>query len=552
MAITREIKDINRFRQIVSVLLEEGFFYLIEKVKLGSWIRFKKKNLSKEKIPAEVRLRKTLEKLGPTFIKLGQILSLRPDLVPKEYVKELGKLQDDVPAFPYDKAEKVIKEELGKPIDKIFSSFSKKPIASASISQVYRAKLKNGKIVAVKVQRPNVKKVMDTDIEIMFYIAKLIEKHSEKIRKYRPVKIVEEFKEWTDKELDFKLEADNAKRFYENFKGSNTVKIPQVFDEYSTKRVLTTEFIDGIELHKIGEVKGKTGYKIKEIIKNGFDSILTQVFIHGFFHADPHPSNVLILKGNTIALVDFGIVGYFDDYLKNKSIELFYGVVNEDIDAIVDTFLDMGLVEEEETDIESFKRDIKKVVDPLQRSSLKDVKISYVLEHVLDIALKHHVKMPVDFVLFGKTIVEIEGIGLEYEPDFRFVDSAKPFIEKLIKKKISPVNMAKDLMKNATKYGKLFRDLPDQLNSALRKIQKGTIKVDVEDTDIKRLAIDIDRSSNRMTYGLLVAAFLVTGALLVNVGEPIFYGFPLVSLLCFLLATIFALILFVSIQREGK
>ena len=255
MAIIREIKDINRFRQIVSVLLEEGFFYLIEKIKLGSWIRFKKKNLSKEKIPAEVRLRKTLERLGPTFIKLGQILSLRPDLVPKEYVKELGKLQDDVPAFPYDKAEKIIKEELGKPIDKIFSSFSKKPIASASISQVYRAKLKNGKIVAVKVQRPNVKKIMDTDIEIMFYIAKLLEKHSDKIRKYRPVKIVEEFKEWTDKELDFELEANNAKRFYDNFKGSNTVKIPQVFDDYSSPMVLTTEIIDGIELTKIDAVK---------------------------------------------------------------------------------------------------------------------------------------------------------------------------------------------------------------------------------------------------------------------------------------------------------
>jgi len=544
----KEVKDINRFNHIIFILGQEGFGYLFDKVNIGKFFRKKE---AKEKYKPE-RLRKALERLGPTFIKLGQILSLRPDLLPKEYIRELGNLQDKVPPFPYNKVEKIIKEELGKPIDKLFSEFSKEPIASASISQVHKAKLKNGMMVAVKVQRPKVKDVMETDIEIMFYIAKLLEKHSKKIGKFKPMKIVEEFKKWTEREIDFRIEADNAKRFYKNFRGSRIVKIPKVFNKYSSRKVLTTEFIDGIELHNISKIKGKKGYNIRKIMKNGFDSILTQVFIHGVFHADPHPGNILVLKGNKIALVDFGIVGYFDDELKRKSIELFYGIVEEDMDAIINTFLHMGLVGEEETDIEEFKRDVKEIIDPLQRSELKDVKISYILEEVLDIAFKHKVKMPLDFVLFGKAIVEIEGIGLEYEPDFRFVDNAKPFLEKLIKREVKISNMAKNLKKNMAKYSRFFSELPDQISSALRRIQKGTVKVDVEDTDVKRLGRDIDRSSNRLTYGMVIAAFLITGALLINMGRPVFYGYSLISVICFVMAFIFLISLFVSIMREGK
>lgn len=544
----KDWRDLARFNKIVLILTQQGFGYLSDKLNIKKI--FRKKEISEKDAPT--RLRKAFEKLGPTFIKLGQILSLRPDLVPKEYVKELGKLQDRVPPFSYKEVEKIIQEELKKPIDKLFNDFSQKPIASASISQVHKAKLKNGSLVAVKVQRPKVKEIMETDIEIMFYLANLLEKHSKRIRKYKPARIVQEFKEWTEKELDFEIEAENAKTFCKNFKNSNTVKIPKVFDSYSSKKILTLEFIDGIELHKIEQLKGKKGYSLNEIIKNGFDSILTQVFIHGFFHADPHPSNILVLKGNKIALVDFGIVGHFDNSLKQKSINLLYGIVEEDMDAIVDTFLDMGLVEEEETDIEQFKTDVKKVIDPLQKSKLKDVKISYVLEEVLDIAFKHHVKMPLDFVLFGKAIVEIEGVGLEYDPNFKFVENVKPFLEKLIKKELKLSNMANNLIKNLAKYSRLFKELPDQLSSALKKIQKGVVRVDIEDTDIKKLATDIDKSSNRLTYGMIVAAFLITGALLVNIGKPIFYGFPIVSLICFVLAVIFAIILFISIKEEEK
>ena len=246
----KEVRDINRLREILTVLFEEGFDYFIRKIKLKHKIpltkRVKARIEKKKTLSLEKRLRLTLERLGPTFIKFGQVLSIRPDLIPKTYIQELEILQDKVPEFSYKIVEQQIKKELGKDIKEIFLKFEKKPIASASISQVHKATLKDGKIVAVKIQRPDVKKIMDSDIEIMFYVAKLLEKHIPKIRKYNPVKIIEEFAKWTEKELEFKKEALNAKRFLRNFSRDKDIKIPEIFDEYTTNRILVMEYIDGI------------------------------------------------------------------------------------------------------------------------------------------------------------------------------------------------------------------------------------------------------------------------------------------------------------------
>ncbi|MFH2027777.1 MAG: lipopolysaccharide core heptose(II) kinase RfaY [Nanoarchaeota archaeon] len=547
----KKVRDIRRFTQIIDVLLQGGFGYLVEKIKVKSFSKFKNNN-AKEKLPGEVRLRLILEKLGPTFIKFGQILSLRHDLVPKGYAQELGKLQDRVPAFSYDGAKQIIEKELGRPINKLFKSFDKEPIASASVAQVHKAILKSGEVVAVKVQRPNVEQIMDTDIEIMSFIAGLLEKHSPKIKKYKPVMIVEEFKKWTDNELDFRIESQNAKRFYKNFKTDNNVKIPKVYDKYTNKRVLTLEFIDGIELHDLYKVKGKKGFNIRQVMKNGFDAILTQVFIHGFFHADPHPGNIFVLKGNKIALVDFGIVGQFDDYLKEKSIELLMGVVEEDVDSIADTFLDMGLVDETRTNIELFKKDIRKVITPLHKNSLKDVRLCSVLEEVLDIALLHEVKMPLDFVLFGKTLIEVEGIALEYIPDFKLIDETMPFIETLIKKEFNIIDMPKDFMRSLIKFRKFATDLPKETTKALRTIQRGEVKVDIQDTGIKKLSLEIDRSSNRLAYGMVIAALIVAGALTVNVDMAKIFEISAVSFIAFGIAALLGLVLFGSILSEKK
>ncbi|MBI2650318.1 AarF/ABC1/UbiB kinase family protein [Candidatus Woesearchaeota archaeon] len=549
----KEVRDIKRFNQILLVLFEEGFDFLLAKIKLKHHIAITKRLKSglkkREEIKPEISLRRTLERLGPTFIKFGQVLSVRPDLVPKEYAKELEKLQDKVPEFPFSDVKAIIEKEFGKGIEHLFLHFEKKPIASASISQVHKAILKNGDKVAVKVQRPDVKHLMETDIEIMFYFANLLERHIERLRRFNPSRIVNEFKEWTERELDFRLEARNAKRFYENFKGSKTVHIPKVYDNLTTERILTLEFIEGIELHNIKEIKKKK-LDFNEIIKNGFNAILTQVFVHGVFHADPHPGNIIVMKNNSIAFVDFGIVGYFDEKLKSKCIDLLYGIAEQDEELVVDTLMGMGM-ESEEIDYEQLKSDISFAIQPLQGSSIKDIKVSSVLEEVIDIALRHKLKVPASFVLFGKTIITLEGIAIEYDPNFKIIESIRPFTEKIIAKRSSPLYAWKSLVHSIRRYKKFAESFPEKAEKALDKIQRGSIKVDIEDTDIKQLALEIDRSSNRVAYGLLIAALLIVSAILIQVEKgPTILGVPFLSFFSFFFASILIFILFISIVRE--
>jgi len=549
--LVKEVRDINRFREILVVLFEEGFDFLLQKVRLKHKIpltkRVKARLEEKKKHAIEKRLRLTLERLGPTFIKFGQVLSVRPDLVPKNYIKELEKLQDRVPPFPYSIVEVQIKKELGKNILDLFSSFEKEPIASASISQVHKAVLKDGSKVAVKVQRPDMKNIMEIDVEIMFYAAKLLEKHMPNIRKFNPVQIIQEFWKWTEKELDFKKEAINAKRFARNFSNSKTVKIPKIYDQFTTNKILVMEFIDGIELHDINYIK-KRKINLKPIIENGFEAILTQVFVHGFFHADPHPGNIIITKDKKIAFVDFGIVGHFDEKLKNNSIDMFYGVVENDADRIVDTLIELSSSEIKNKD--ELKYEISDALIPLQNSDTGNVKISYILENILDLSLSYGLKMPLPFVLFGKTIITLEGVALEYDPKFKLIESSRPFIEKLVLKRYNPALAFKSFMKSAFKFRKYTEEIPEQISRTLKRIETGSIKVDIEDTDIMKLSSEIDRSGNRVAYSMLIAALLIVGALTIDYGETFVLDVPLIPFLSFIGALFLSLVLVFSILRE--
>lgn len=549
--IIKEVRDLNRFREILTVLFEEGFDFFIAKIKLKHKIpvtkRIKARIEKKKTFSIEKRLRLTLERLGPTFIKFGQVLSIRPDLIPKNYIKELEKLQSNVPSFPYSIVKEQIKNELGKDIEEIFQTFEKKPIASASISQVHKATLKDNKKVAVKIQRPKVRETLQTDIEIMFYVAKLLEKHIPKIRKFNPVQIVNEFAKWTEKELDFKREAINAKRFARNFSSDKTVKIPEIYDNLTTNKILVMEYIDGIELHNIKQIKSKK-IDFKPLIEHGFNAILTQVFIHGFFHADPHPGNLIITYDKKIAFVDFGIVGHFDENLKAKSIDLFYGVIENDTEKVVDTLIELSDTEIENK--EELKYEIGDILEPLQNEDISNIKVSLILEEIMNIALNYGLKMPMSFVLFGKTVITLEGIALEYDPKFKIIESSKPFIEKLVRQRYNPVYVFNNFMKSMFRFRKFAEEFPDQTTKALKRIEKGTIKVDIEDTDIKKLSLEIDRSGNRVAYSMIIAALLIFTALTINFGKPFIFNVPLIPLLSFLFAFILAIILLVSILRE--
>jgi ubiquinone biosynthesis protein len=526
----RNIKDINRLREILVVLFEEGFGYYISRSTLAHYVPFHKRLLSRFHVDKDkslaVRARRSMERLGPTFIKLGQILSLRPDFVSKEYIKEFEKMQDRVPEFSYTQSRSIVEKETKRPIHSIFKSFDKKPIASASLSQVHKAVLKNGKTVAVKVQRPGIREIMEKDIEIMLYIASMLENHVSEAKKYHITKIIEEFARWTERELDFRLEAKNAIRFRRIMSNNHHILIPKIYDEYTTSKLLVLEFIDGTELNQLHKIKHKID--LNKTISYGFEAILEQVFIYGFFHADPHPGNIFVLKSGKLAFVDFGIVGHFDDNLKKSSQNLFTGIIQQDTDKIIRTFLTMGM-NVDKAKFDEFKEDLADILAELKDASIKDVKVSFLLEDVLNLALKHKVKMPVDFVLFGKTIATLEGVALKYDPDFKIVDSSMPLLNKLTRRKLSIRHHAKNLISSYSTFKEGIQNIPLYSLEILNKIREGKIKIDIEDSDIKRLSVEMEHSSGNIAFGMIIAALFVTSGLILQANAgPIYRGYPII------------------------
>ncbi len=543
--IKRNIDDIKRFKEIVAVLSTEGFYFLVEHLNLKRYAPINKRLKDMPNIRQEVRLRNTLEKLGPTFIKFGQMLSVRPDFVPKRYIRELEKLQDEVTPFSYAQAKKIIEQSTGKKLKQIFKTFDQIPIASASISQVHKAKLHSGEVVAVKVKRPEAEDIIRKDLEIMAFFAELLEKKVKGIRKFKPRGVVREFSEWATKEIDFTIEAENIRRFSHNFRRSKRTKIPQVFDKYSNEDIIVMDFIEGVELHKVDPKK----VKIHKVMENGFYSVLEQVFVHGLFHADPHPSNVIVLKDNRISFVDFGIVGRFDDRLKDLSTSLFLGITEGDAESVVETLLELGEVDEE-IDVERFRNRISDAIYLIKDNPLKNIKISKMLEDVLDISLEFGVKIPKEFVLFGKTIVTLEGMALLYCPDFYFVRTAAPFMEEVIARRYQPKRVLHEGIHSLLGLKRFAQRVPGQTTRVLDKLEKGKIKIEMKDTDIERLSIELDKSSNRLAYGMIIAALLISASLLINIGDPFLFGLPLSSALLFGLAIVLGFVLVLSIFQE--
>jgi len=553
--IVRNFHDLKRFEDILLIFSEEGFSILIDNIKLSKYLPFHKRissKISKKNIDTPIHLRKAFERLGPTFIKFGQILSLRPDLIPYEYMVEFEKMQDKVPPFPYKEVEKIVQTELNAPISKIFKSFEKKPIASASLSQVHKAVLKNGKIVAVKVKRPNIDLLIKTDIRLMKNIAELLDSHVDYLKKYKLPKIVREFENWTLKELDFKIEASNAKIFYNNFKKSVDIVIPKIYDEFTTKNIITMEYLDGIPLHDIDKIK-KKHKNIHKIIEKGYSAVIRQVFEHGFYHADPHPGNILVLKDGRCAFLDFGIVGKFDNTLRKNSINLLVGVLDSDIDSVVRTFTKFGMGKD--FDENEFKRELMQTFDPIYNQELGDIEVSLILEHAINLASKYSINVPPDYVLFGKTIVTLEGLGLKYDPKFKFAQMTKPVLEKILLKEYSPKKVIRGFKKNAGLYTEFFKNFPDRADRLMDKLSKGALDIDIEDTDIKALSVEMEKSSGNLAMGFIVAALIVGSSLIMQIeNQTKFYDVPFIPLIGFILAGLLGLwvvkrTIFVKITR---
>ncbi|MCM8804947.1 MAG: AarF/UbiB family protein, partial [Candidatus Omnitrophica bacterium] len=421
------VRKLKRYRQIINILIKYGFGIILQRVHI---IKFPKRKKIEISIPE--RIRKILEELGPTFIKLGQILSTRPDLIPIEYIKELEKLQDNVKEEDFNIMENLIEEEFGKPIEEIFDQFQPIPIASASLSCVYKGKYK-GKDVAIKVQRPNVKQQILTDIQILYDIAALIERFIKESEIYQPIKIVREFEKSIKKELNFLIEARNFEIVREKMKDEEKVFVPYVFKELCSEKIIVTEFIEGV---KISEVEVWSEYVNKEeILKTGTNIILKQIFDIGVFHGDPHPGNIFILKDGKIAMLDFGIVGYLDEEKKYHLINLFSGLIKGRTEKVIFTLKHMNSIDKS-TNVDELKEDIEELFETYKDIPIKRIKIGELIGASFEIMRKNKIKIPISFSLIGKSIITLEGICHFIEPDFKLIESIEPYLIDLLDKKL--------------------------------------------------------------------------------------------------------------------
>ncbi len=524
----------KRIEEIVHVFFEEEFGYLISKIKLHHHLPFHKRiqaRIAREKaIDHQVRLRKAFERLGPTFVKLGQLLSLRPDLVPPEFLTEFEKMQDQVPSFPFSVAKTILESELKKPLNKIFTSFDQKPIASASMAQVYKARI-GKEIVAVKVQRPGIEQTIKEDIEIMYQIVELLEHHIPDFKEYALKNTVHEFEKWTIKELNFGIEAHYAQQIANNFKGSKILKIPKVYSGYTTSKVLTTEFLDGIPLHNIEEIRKKK-INLTKVIRNGYYVILKQVFVDGFFHADPHPGNILVLKDGRIGLIDFGILGHFDKKLRRYALDLFYSFVNNEPEKAVDIILQTN--PQSDIDKEAFLKDVRDIFEQLHYSSSKDLLVGTFIKETLTTAYKHRIEIPTDFVLYGRTLAIVEGLALRYQPDFPFYRVTREILTELVTPQFLAREAYDRTKSKLSKYQDVISNFPETALEIMEKAKKFKMNVDIDDADVRNITSELERSSGNLSLGFIIAALIISSALIMLAGKPSsFYwsGFSLAGIL---------------------
>lgn len=544
------IEESARLRQILHVLFENHLGAVIRQLRLRKKLPLKKKidtDRFKDKALTPEKVRKVIEELDGSFIKLGQLLSLRPDLIPAAYCQELSNLQDKVKPFPGEEAVQIIEKELGKPIRKLFKSFDRKPIAAASMGQVHSAVLKDGTKTAVKVQRPDIYRTVKIDIKLLYRLARLAAKrYGTKL--VDPIEIVREFERYTENELNYLKEAHNIDLFHRNFKGSRTIQVPKVFWTHTTSRVLTMEHIPGKRLTDVRKFRKAQRKKLLDTILN---AEFEQIFRHGVFHADPHPGNYLVKRNGKVALLDFGIIGRLDYVLKEHMTDFFISLVNGDTEGVIDAALKLGITTQE-SDTEKIRRDLYDYLAPYHGTPLDKMKVSELLHNIIKIFRENHLRISPNFVLLVKATVTLESVAQELDPRMNFITSAKPFVRKLARERMSPKNLAKRAKRKVETVLEFAGSIPRKTDTMITELHGTTRDLKRIDRDISSLTLELDRSSNRVTLGFLAGTLFIASTILVPFQPKTQLGMPLLSSVGYAAAFIITISIFTSIIREKK
>jgi ubiquinone biosynthesis protein len=563
------IKGVGRLATISRVLLKHGFGDLFER--LFSHRAVKPKNLETKDedllfasgFPSPRRLRLVLEELGPSFIKLGQLMSTRADIFPTEFIVEFEKLQDQVPPIPYRDIKRVIERELKRPLAEIFADFKPEALAAASVAQVHVAKLFSGEKVAVKVIRPGIDKKIREDIRLMYSIASRIERVFEVGRILGVVNLVKEFERTIFRELDMLIEAGNMEKFAANFKDVQELYIPRVHWEVSSKSVLVMEHIDGVKMDQVEAIAAQ-GIDPKEIALIGLRSFSRQLMDFGFFHADPHPGNTLVMPDGRVSLVDFGITGYLDEEMMQHIANLFLGYAEHDYDLVMDALRGAGLVHEDRQDIVEFRRDLKDISEPFYGRSLQNISVMDVYEQVMQLVLKYRIRLPRNLLLLLKTFIQTEALGKILGSDASILEVTKPYARKLLERSYEANKLFKNIDRDLRTLAGTLKAVPKLVHNILKQTAEGRQQIELRHSGLKNLDAQLEKGVNRLTVGLVIAASLIAAALVLNSAQKVteitvnFFGLKTLSLTAlfgltgYVIATILGLWLIITILRSGK
>jgi ubiquinone biosynthesis protein len=535
----------------VGVFAKHGFHNVAERVRLGKFLveRLSAKD-GIEKLTAAERVRLSFEELGPTFVKLGQVLASRPDLIPADYVQEFERLHDRVQPLPFETVRAVLEEEFGDRLDDLFASIDSAPLGSASIAQVHAAKLRTGEDVVIKVQRPGIVQTISDDLSVLYMLAELLARYIPETRIYRPVSIVDEFFKTLEFETNFIVEANNLRRFAANFPGEKDPRIPKVHLELTTERVLVMEALKGIPLSQ-DEALRQPDIDPREVIRCGLRAYLKMVFIDGLFHGDLHAGNFFVYPGNQIGLIDFGVVGRLNPKTQTAIANMLLALSKEDYERLALEYVDLAPFTDR-VNLDLFARELRELIAPFYGLTLRNVNLGKLLMSSGSIAARHHLTVPTELMMFFKSIVAIEGLGRRIDRDFDFLSASLEFAGDLAKFQLDPNRMVHDMSEVARESRNFIASLPRQLSFFLRKINSPdhAIRLNIRGLDELRRAVEITR--NLLFLGLIIGSLILSASIVFTMpGEPHrLWGLPTVSFVLYLLAAVLSVAAFFNYIRR--
>jgi len=553
------VRDLKRVHDIASVLIRYGFGDLVRRIgmahaleRAGKALRWREPGELAHLEPA-ARVRRALEELGPTFVKLGQILATRVDLFPPDWITEFSKLQDAAPALPFTELRAQLMEDLGEPPEALFAELNTEPLAAASLAQVHRARLSDGTDVVLKVRRPGIRPIIEADLRLLERLAEIIETEAADLRRYRPSDIVRQFTLSLRRELDFAAECRNAERIAEQFAGHPEIVIPRVHWQWCGERLNVQDYVDGISGRDLAAADA-AGLDRKLLARRGAEAVLKMLLEDGFFHADPHPGNVLYLPGNRIAFIDFGMVGRLTEERRSQVARLLHGLVSRDSGLVADVLLDWSDDDhlDPESDLLNLRTEIDTFVDLYHGVPLQRLNIGAMLSDLLTILREHSLSLPTDLALMIKAFITLEGMGRQLDPDFDIAAEASPFLRQVLLAHAAPAAFARRGWRAFADTVDLLAGLPRDLRQFLRAARRGKLQVQVEVLPLQRFGSQIDRAASRLSLAIVIAALIIGSAIVMTVDKaPVLPGLPSFGLLGFVSALIGGLWLLLSIWRSG-